>query len=78
MPEGMEPKKDNIPATVNTINDLLAEAHASVSKMAPEPVEGAEKAPEQEGLEAAVLKARDSIQHLCARLNGLVGRVGRL
>ena len=75
-----EPSPDNIPTAVNTINDLLVDAHASVSEMAPEPISaGAEKkALEQEGLEGAVLKARDSMQRLCVRLNGLVGRVGRL
>ena len=76
---GQERRPDNIPATVNTINELLAEAHAAVSKMAPEPTEAeVDKAPEEEGLEAALLKARDSMQHLCTRLNGLVRRVGRL
>jgi len=77
IPEGMEPEKDNIPATVDRIIELLNEAHSTVSRIKPEPPDE-EKAPEQHGLEAAVVRARDKAGHLCKRLNEVANAVGAL
>ncbi len=77
MSDNMEPKKDNIPATVDRIIELLNEAHSTVSRMKPEPTEEG-KAPEEHGLEAATVRARDNATHLNRRLVEIADAVGPL
>ncbi len=80
MLEGMEPKKDNIPAMVDAILDCLAEAHNIISRIQPEAIEIVEdkSPPEPIGLERQVVRARDSAARLNRRLTGVAKSVGRL
>ena len=78
--EGMEPKKENIPAMVDAILDCLAESHNIVSRMKPAPIEAEEdkSPPEPIGLERQVIRARDSAARLNRRLIEIADSVGRL
>ncbi len=80
MPEGMEPNKENIPATVDAILDCLTEAHNIISRIQPEAVAPGEdaKPPEPLGLERQVVRARDSAARLNRRLTGVAESIGRL
>jgi len=75
--EGVETRPDNIPATVDRINELLDQAHATVSRIRPKPAESGE-VPEASGLEASVIRARDKALDLSQRLVEIADAVGTL
>ncbi len=70
-------RKDNIPATVDRIIELLDHAHETVSRMKPEPTEEG-KAPDEHGLHPACIRARDKAQHLNKRFSEIADTVGAL
>ena len=70
-------EKDNIPNKVDRIIEMLDQAHATTSRMKPEPpTEGVES--DTQGLEAACRKALDRAQSLARRLDEIADTVGAL
>lgn len=75
---GTTEKRPNLPQRLESIEDSLRSSHEIVSRMQPPDDEKAEQAPTPVGVEQAVARVEQSLQHLNTRLVGIAERVGQL